>query len=314
MLYATPTITAYALFIAAVLGLVMGSFLECLAWRIVHEESVLRGRSHCDACNHELGIRDLIPVLSWVLSGGKCRYCGAKISAKHPVGELICAALYVSIVARYGLTLEAVEMLVFASALFVLTFTDIEDFLIPLSTIITALAARIVFIVAAYGMLAAGVDASFVFANPLLHTGAPADIALTLARDSLIGGLGIGAAVLLIVLIMDRMLGRESMGGGDIMLLAVAGLYFGWQQSLFLIIVACLAGLFFAALRMKQNSSECDKDKKLAGDIKEQTGHDAVLERAQMPEFPFGPSIALACWITMLFGQQVVAWYMSLFW
>lgn len=314
MLYASPTITAYSLFIAALLGLVMGSFLECLAWRIVHEESVLRGRSHCDACDHELGIRDLIPVLSWVLSGGKCRYCGTKISAKHPVGEIVCAVLYVSVVARYGLTLEAVEMLVFASALFVLTFTDIEDFLIPLGTIVTALAARVVFIVAAYGMLAGGIDVSFVFANPLQYAGTPADIAFALVRDSLIGGLGIGAAVLLIVLIMDRVLGRESMGGGDIMLLAVAGLYFGWQQSLFLIIVACLMGLLFAALRMKQDSREYDQDKKLAEDIKDKTGHDAALERAQMPEFPFGPSIALACWVTMLFGAQVVAWYMGFFW
>ena len=313
MLYASPTITIFTLVFAGLIGLVMGSFLECLAWRIVHDESVTRGRSHCDSCNHVLSIRDLVPILSWLFAGGKCRYCGAKISAIHPIGELLCAAIYVSIVAHYGITLEALEMLVFASALFVLSFTDIEDYLIPLGTIIVALVTRIVFIGAAYAMLLGGIDAAFIFGDPTQHIGAPGDVAFALVRDSLIGGIAIGVAVSLIVLIMDRVLGRESMGGGDIMLFAVAGMYFGWQQSLFLIIVACLMGLLFAVLRMKQQSDEDEQDEKLAQEIQDKTGHDAVLERAHMPEFPFGPSIAFACWITMLFGTRVVSWYFGMF-
>ena len=164
MLYASPFITAYILVLAGLLGLVMGSFLGCLAWRITHGESVIRGRSHCDECGHALGIGDLIPVFSWLAHHGTCKYCGAKISVKHPIGELLCATIYVTIVARYGITLEAFEMLVFASALFVLSLTDIEDFLVPDGTVIVAIAARVVFIAAAYAMLAGGVDASFVFA------------------------------------------------------------------------------------------------------------------------------------------------------
>ena len=313
MLYASPLITAYTLVLVGLLGLVMGSFLGCLAWRITRGESVLRGRSHCDECGHALGIGDLIPVLSWLAHHGKCKYCGAKISARHPIGEILCAAFYVTIVARYGITLEAGEMLVFASALFVLSLTDIEKFLIPDGTVIVAIAARVVFIVAVYALLAGGVDAAFIFANPKQITGSPADIAFSLARDSLIGGAGIGAVMIVIVIVMDKVLGRESMGGGDIKLFAIGGFYFGWQQCLFLIIVACVIGLVFAAFHMRRQSEADDHDRRLAEDIKDKTGNDAVLERAQLPAFPFGPSIALACWITMLFGAPVTNWYFGLF-
>ena len=83
MLRLSLPITVYCCAMAVLLGACMGSFLNCLAWRMLHGESVLRGRSHCDACGHVLGVRDLVPVLSYVCSGGKCRYCGAKLSARH---------------------------------------------------------------------------------------------------------------------------------------------------------------------------------------------------------------------------------------
>ena len=68
--------------IAAVFGAVMGSFLNCAAWRIAHGESFLKGRSHCPNCGHVLGPLELIPVLSWVIQGGKCKGCGQKISIR----------------------------------------------------------------------------------------------------------------------------------------------------------------------------------------------------------------------------------------
>ena len=76
--------------LAFVFGLFMGSFLNCLAWRITHGESVLRGRSHCASCGHVLEVRDLVPVLSWLLLGGRCRFCGERISARYPIAELAC--------------------------------------------------------------------------------------------------------------------------------------------------------------------------------------------------------------------------------
>lgn len=313
MLYASPFITGYILCFTAALGLVMGSFLQCLAWRVVHGESVVRGRSHCDECGHVLSAGDLVPVLSWIVHRGTCRYCKAKISVKHPIGEALCAVIYVSIVARYGLTLEALQMLVFASALFVISLTDLEDFLVPTGAIVVAALARVVFMALTYALLSCGVDAAFVFAEPTLHAGSPVDVLVALVSDSLIGAAGVGAGIIVLVLIMDRLLGRESMGGGDIMLFAVAGFYFGWQQCLFLIIVACVIGLFFAFAGMALQQRDDRADAELAEKIKDKTGFDAALERTCTPAFPFGPSIALACWVTMLVGAQVLRWYMGLF-
>jgi len=101
-----------------IFGLVFGSFLNCWAWRIVHNESVLKGRSHCAVCNHELGALDLVPLFSWIFLKGKCRYCGEKISARYPLVELICGLYFLSIFlyTAYRLTVSAL----FCSAAFCL--------------------------------------------------------------------------------------------------------------------------------------------------------------------------------------------------
>ena len=100
MLFSTPLITGYSLLVTGLFGLVMGSFLNCLAWRLTHGESVLRGRSHCISCGHVLAARDLVPVLSWLFTRGRCRYCHERIPARYPLTELLCAALYLSVVVR----------------------------------------------------------------------------------------------------------------------------------------------------------------------------------------------------------------------
>ena len=115
---------------------------------------------------------------------------------------------------------------------------------------------------------------------------------LVMLRDAAIGGMAVAVPVLLLALVMDRVLGRESLGGGDVKLLFVAGLYFGWQQCLFLLMVACAIGLAFAAIGRRGAESSSEPNARL---------------------IPFGPSIAAACWITMLFGDQVLRWYLTLF-
>ncbi|MDD2588186.1 MAG: prepilin peptidase [Atopobiaceae bacterium] len=275
MLYATPLITVYSLAVTALLGLVMGSFLGCVAWRAVHGGSVLRGRSHCDSCGHVLGPADLVPVASWLALHGRCRYCGEHISARCPVGETLTAVVYVSIVARYDLTAQTIELLAFASVLVVLTLTDLDDRTIPNGCIVAALLIRAAYI--GYVALTGGE-------------------ALTLLTDSLVGAAAIGIPLLVIVLVMDRVLGQASMGGGDLKLLAVCGLYFGWQQSLLLVIVACVLGLVLALVPgLLPHDDEDDATT---------SGHGT---------FPFGPAIAVAAWLTMLCGAPIVTWYLGLF-
>ncbi len=263
----------------ALVGLVMGSFLNCLAWRWVHGESVLHGRSHCTSCGHVLGPLDLIPVLSWVLSRGRCRYCGAKVSARYPITELLCAAAYTSIVWRYGLTPEALELIAFASVLLVLSLTDLECYIIPNETIVACVLIRVTYL----GWL-------FVSGHPN---------AQAIAVDSLVGGLAVGTALLVLVLIMDRVLGRDSMGGGDLKLFAVAGLYFGWQRCIVLVIVSCVLGIVLGLLGPRPEDPQANASEQAD-------------DHGSQP-FPFGPAIAMACWFTMIFGDAVLGWYLGLF-
>lgn len=131
MLYAAPAITIYSCCIAALLGACMGSFLNCAAWRIVHGESVLRGRSHCDVCGHVLVPRDLVPVFSYVFSHGRCRYCGAKLSPRHAVGEAVAAQVFVSLLLRYDISLRTLEAWAVACLLLACAFADLEGYIIP---------------------------------------------------------------------------------------------------------------------------------------------------------------------------------------
>ncbi len=287
MLSDAPLLLAYVVFVAAVLGLCMGSFLNCFAWRMTHGESVLHGRSHCTTCGHVLGPLDLIPVFSWLASRGRCRYCGERVSWRYPATELLCAAMYVSIVVRYGLSLETIELIAFASVLLVLSLTDLDDYIIPNGTIVAALCIRLAYLVA-LGLTGQG------------------DM-LILLRDALVGGLGVAVPVLLLSLVMDHVLGRESLGGGDVKLLFVAGTYFGVLQCLFLLIVACVLGIVFSLLGGSAAPSEDEE----AEETKEAEEDESQANTGHL--IPFGPSIAAACWITMLVGSQVISWYLGLF-
>ena len=131
MLHLTPFLTVYCCALAALLGACMASFLNCMAWRVVHGESVLRGRSHCDACGHVLGARDLVPIVSYFASGGRCRYCGAKLSSRHVWGEVIGAAVFVSLLLHYDISLRLLEAWLLASILLACSFADLEGYIIP---------------------------------------------------------------------------------------------------------------------------------------------------------------------------------------
>ena len=278
----SPLVMAYFVFVASVLGLCMGSFLNCLAWRMTHGESVLHGRSHCTSCGHVLGARDLVPVFSWLFTRGTCRYCGERVSARYPAIELLCAVVYASILLRYGIGVQALELMAFASVLLVLSLTDLDDYVIPNATIVAAVCMRLLYLVYCWA------------------TGS--GVLLALVGGSIASGLVVAVPRIALVLIMDRVLGKESFGGGDIKLRFVAGMYFGWRQCLFLVLVACVLGIAFGVLGHSGRSK--------------QQGAAGMQEDGQIADahlIPFGPSIAVACWITMLVGQYVLDWYAGLF-
>lgn len=259
MLRLSAFITVYCCTVAALLGACTGSFLGCLAWRTVHGESVLRGRSHCDVCGHTLGVRDLVPVFSYLLSGGKCRYCGAKLSARHVWGELISAAVFVTLLLRYDISLQTLEGWLLACVLLACAFADLEGYIIP------------------DRFIAAGV---VLFAVTLLIEPEP----FHRLTDGLLGGVGVGGGLLLLSLYMDKRMKRETLGGGDVKLLFLTGLFFGWKGNLLCLTLACVAGIVWG----------------LAG-------------KRRGEAIPWGPSIAVGAWITALAGQPFINWYLGFF-
>ena len=246
--------------VAAMLGAVAGSFLNCAAWRIVRGESFLRGRSRCPACGHELGAAELVPVLSWMVQKGRCKWCGERISARYPLTELAFALVTALCFLRFGLTVLCLRNFLFLCCLFLLTLTDLEDMTIPDGCHI---AATIIWLAAL----------------PFVFTGW-GDV-----MKSVLAALAFGGGLLAVSLVMDRVLGRDSLGGGDIKLFAVVGLYLGFIGSLFALMLACLIGLA------------------LQGVLRRRGG-----ERA----FPFGPSIAMAATAMLLYGQPLISWYQGL--
>lgn len=204
------------------LGVVLGSFIATLVIRWPQDRSVLKGRSHCDACDTMLGPRDLIPLLSAALSRGKCRHCRASIDPRHWQIEL--AALGIGIVA--GLVVPgpvALAGATFGWLLLALAALDITEFWLPDPlTLILALT---------------GTVAGLVGIQPSL-------------LDRLIGG-GAGFTALWLVGFAYRHLrGREGLGGGDPKLFGAIGLWLGWRMLPAVLLLAALTGLAFVLVGM----------------------------------------------------------------
>ncbi len=247
--------------VAFVLGACMGSFLNCMAWRITEGESPWKGRSHCDECKHTLQPLDLVPIASYLAMRGRCRYCGAKLSAGHVWAELLTGIVYVLVFAVYGVSLQALEMLLFASVLLAAAFADLKSYIIPNGFVVAGIVLRIPFFFCLPGWQESLVDA-------------------------LLGGFAVGGGLLLVVLLYEKLRGIEAMGGGDLKLLFVTGLYLGWANNILCLLLACILGIVFAAATQKSREGKV---------------------------FPWGPSISAAAIACALWGSQLVGAYLALF-
>lgn len=286
MLHLTPFLTAYFTVLAFVLGTVLASFLGCLGWRMCKGESVLRGRSHCDSCGHVLGARDLIPILSYLMNKGHCRYCGAPISKMNLFGELILGVLFAFTTLVSGNVYFVVTTLFFFCILYLVTVTDMYDQIIPDGALLVAIVVRVIAFVLNY---------KYEFYTNIVYIHKPAlwSELLWLFVD----GLAVSLPLLILVLIMEKIMKKEAMGGGDIKLLFVTGLYLGWARNILVIFFACIIGIIGAMIQQKQI----------------QTKEDGEVEDEQSFYFAFGPSIAISAVFVLFFGNQILNWYLSLF-
>lgn len=213
--------TIYLSLAFLLLGLLIGSFLNVVAIRVLRRESIAFPPSHCMACGHRLGAADLVPVLSYVALGGRCRYCRAPISRRYPAGELATGLLYALSFLAVGWRPELVASLLLASLLVVVTQTDLESRLIPDVVVLAGLA------------------------------GAAAVRIWTRGEPwwSYAGGFFLGSGILLLLgVAAEKLLKREAIGGGDIKLYAFIGLLLGLKLTALSLFAASLAGLVYGLI------------------------------------------------------------------
>lgn len=201
------------------LGLCVGSFANVLIYRLPREESIIRPPSHCPQCGRRIRPWENIPVVSWILLGGRCRGCRGRISWRYPAVELGSATLAVIAVSAWGFTYAGFAYSMLFIALLALIIIDLEHWLLPF--VITIPIAIIGFIGSLWFNM-----------RPL--------------ADCLLG-MAVGFAVFILMMIGGKALfKREAMGGGDVVFGIMAGAYLGWKLTVFMIFAASLLGTLTA--------------------------------------------------------------------
>lgn len=184
--------------VVALLGAIFGSFISALSWRLPRGMAIGRGRSHCPACDAALSPRDLVPILSWAVSRGRCRHCGAAVSIRYPAIEAVTAALFVAAAWSAPASLAALALMALVVPLVALAVIDLEHGLLPDVLILAALPPA-----AAWRWASGGTEG---------------------AVAGLVAAAVAVAAALLLRLGFRRVTGRDGLGLGDVKFAGVAGL------------------------------------------------------------------------------------------
>jgi len=207
-----------------IFGLVMGSVLNFLIYVLTKDESIAIRPLHCKFCEIQLKILDLIPVLSWLLHRGKCRYCGEKKHYRYPVTEFVNAMVWVLIIWQWGLTLQGLFGLFLFSLSLVISQIDLEHYIIP---------NRLVLILLLFGIM--------------YHI---------LVQDLTLLNRFFGLVLGFIVPFLMAVISRGGMGAGDIKLMAAIGWWLGFPGVIYALFVGSLLGsiigVILITLRLKK--------------------------------------------------------------
>lgn len=201
-----------------ILGLLIGSFLNVAAYRLPNGASLISPRSSCVTCGRALGVFDLVPIAAYIVLKGRCRYCRAPISPRYPVGELLAAVIIIFTYTLFGFSPLFFKYTVFFYILQVITFIDLETYIIPNRLVLTLLLWSLIwqFLYPAIPLSAAGL------------------------------GLLAGAGLFLLIALISK----GGMGGGDVKLMAVLGLSAGWPLVLIVFLFAFLFGALVGVFLM----------------------------------------------------------------
>ena len=246
--------TTFIYAIVFLYGIVIGSFLNVCIYRIPKKENIATERSHCMSCGTQLKWYDLVPLFSWLFLRGKCRYCGTKISVQYPLVEFANGIGYVWIFVVNGFNFESILYCLCVSALLALSIIDLRTFEIPVAF------NWFIFILGV-------VRAIYDFENIVTY---------------LIGMVAVSGFLFICYLVT----GGRGIGGGDIKLMAAAGLLLGWQNIIVALFAGCIIGSVIHITLM------------------------IVLKKERM--LAFGPYLSLGIFIAMLYGKPLMDWYIGI--
>ncbi|MDU7453256.1 MULTISPECIES: prepilin peptidase [Clostridium] len=218
------------IFLVVIFGLVIGSFLNVCICRIANEESIAFPPSHCTNCGYELKAKDLIPVLSYIFLGGKCRSCKEKISIQYPIVEILNAILYVAIYLKFGFTLNLFKFCLLASLLIVIGFIDFKTKYVYNSTVVFGVVS---------GILFAALEWIETKSIPWNY----------------VAGAFIGFGIIYLIVVLTR-----GMGEGDIDIALICGLFLGIKGILVTLFLAIILGGIVATIilifKLKERKAE----------------------------------------------------------
>jgi len=243
-------------FFIFLLGLIVGSFLNVCIYRIPRRLSIIFPFSYCPCCEKRLVWSDLIPLLSFILLRGRCRYCAMPIPWRYPVVEMLSGLVFLSLFRLYGFDPMLLQLLVLTCILIVVTFTDLEHMFIPDRVIV-------------FGLLS-GLVLKLITGHSLVDA---------------IFGMMLGGGIILSI----SFLSNGGMGGGDIKLGILIGLFLGWRLVLPALFGATLGAALVGVVLM------------IFG----------LKHRKDL--IPFGPFMALGTMISIIWGPTLIEWYFSCF-
>jgi leader peptidase (prepilin peptidase) / N-methyltransferase len=270
---------------SVLLGLALGSFMNVCIYRIPLGKSIISPPSNCPNCSERIRFYDNIPLLSYLILLGRCRYCRNPISWRYPLVEVLTGLLSLALFTRYGLSYQYFLFLLFLATLVTISFIDLDHQIIP--NILSRPGIVIGWAVSAISFIAMHkVIIPDFFSGPGVirqNTGhfVLGDISWF---DSLIGIIAGYGSLFLIEVVFKYLTGKEGMGRGDAKLLAMIGAWMGWRPLLPVVMIASLTGAVIGLLAGKGFGVR----------------------------IPFGPFLSIGAIIYLFFGPQLVSWYSNL--
>jgi len=269
-------------------GATIGSFLNVVIHRVPNEESIVFPNSACPRCGNAIKAYDNIPILSWMILGGKCRKCKEPISSRYPAVELLTALLFVLVYWQIGFGPFLPVVLVFVSTMIALIFIDSEHMILP--NVITypllglALLIRIIF-----PNFFAGQYVSDMNVWPISQLSGSSPV-IQSAAGAVLGAVVGGGFLWLVGELWKRLRGVDAMGLGDVKMMAAVGALLGWRLTLLSIFLGAFSGALIGVFLIARQK-----------------------DRDFQTQVPFGIFLGIGSIVSILFGDRLIAWYLSTF-